>query len=336
MKKKYIFILIIALVIIVIVGIILAWQKQTNQIAVNTLPKPSVKPTTTQLNLTYQYVGELPTFNKQITIYSTGKDEAFSSQEIQEYGQKFGFTNSSKQLQDISGIVYSFKQNDLSLSIFSNPPSLSYRNFTSPGSNKLSQKDLVAKAQEFLDTAQIIGKQVMLSTPYLQPIAGSQTGEGLLKTTMDQASYVEINYNLVLDKLPIIPKDRQSYPITLLLNLDGSIRKASLTIFTKELSSLGKVTPAEPAAALQAINAGGGLLSKFSNPNQAYTEIDSNMISTATLRSLELVYLYDYDTNTLQPYYRFSGTANTTSAELIEIEVLITALPQEVFQQENN
>ena len=333
--NKTIKIIFFALILVVfILGITVYVLKQKPK--VSNIPQPSIKPTIDQIKLQYQFQGQLPTLADHVNVYKLQNVQLFDGEKSKTVAKQVGFSSEITVLKDVNGDFYAFTDSAKQLYIFPNPPEIRYRNFNESTQTQLTQLELIAKAESFVSQFNSLTSPFVITKPYLQYKTSEVEGTYYNTQNSNQAKYAQVDFDLTIDTIPIIPKSHQSNAISLLLNLDGSVRKASISLIKGLPQNMGQTELTPVQIALQAINAGGGLISKFDNPTQAYTQIDATTVSSATLRSLELIYLYDFDTNTLQPYYRFSGTANTTSIELIEIEVLITALPQEVFQQKSN
>ena len=315
------------------VNLYLAWQKRIQPIKPNSLTQPSIPPLVSQYKLTYQYVGELPQLAKNVPVYQIA-DSFFTAEKAVQLASDFGFKQTPEILDDNGNKIYFFSQDNLSLTISTNPTRVEYGNYQEPSGTILPQQEVTSLVNSFIQKANIFGKsQIGYKLSYTRPLQVTPSSEKMIETDYEKANYLELTYNLLLNTYPVIPKDLQTDAIAILANKDGSIRKATITIVSQQVSIIGNATLAEPEAALQAMNAGGGIIATFNNPKQTYTQIDARTISSAQLRSLELVYLYDYDLKTLQPYYRFSGSAVTSNKDQINLSVLITALPQDLYKK---
>ena len=202
-------------------------------------------------------------------------------------------TKEPQVLRDIKGDVYLYQSEQESLFIYPKPLRLEYRNSKSPLPSQLLLSQLEQTATEYIEKMNFIKAPLSPSKPQIQPMAIDFQGVTFPVGDISHAELVEFRYQLLLDNLPIIPKDRQQTALILLLNLDGSIKKATILILSDQIKTLGSATISDPEDALDALNAGLGRIALLSDPTQAYTEIKSDGLEQADLTSLELIYLYD-------------------------------------------
>ncbi len=327
-----IMLLLLALFVASLAGLLI-YNQINQQPLKGSLSQINLPPTVAQFKLKYKYIGELPKLKDRTTVYSVSESPVLNSDIANNLAQPFGLLTKEPQvLRDIKGDVYLYQSEQESLFIYPKPLRLEYRNSKSPLPSQLLLSQLEQTATEYIEKMNFIKAPLSPSKPQIQPMAIDFQGVTFPVGDISHAELVEFRYQLLLDNLPIIPKDRQQTALILLLNLDGSIKKATILILSDQIKTLGSATISDPEDALDALNAGLGRIALLSDPTQAYTEIKSDGLEQADLTSLELIYLYDYDQLVLQPYYRFSGTAKTKEDNLISIEVLITALPQEVYK----
>ena len=331
-KNPLVIILLILIIFIGLTTLFLFIKQSKQEIPQQSLPKPSLPPSAQQVRLQYAYAGTLPTFKDPVIIYNTNSQLALTPEKAQTMAGQFGFSQSPQVLKDISGDVYLFSTNGEELFIYPKPLRLEYRHTSNANTQKATQKELMDAGSVFLNQHLQIDPY-SLGKAYLEYLKAA--GNGMVAAqTLEEADYVQISYNLSLNNYPVVSKDRKDAPIILLLNADSSITKATITLLPQDLQSIGNAILASPDQALTAINAGQGTISLLNNPDEVYTEVDPRTVSFATLTSLELVYVYDFDSLTLQPYYRFFGNAKTTLGETLDVEILITALPQEVYKKQ--
>jgi hypothetical protein len=326
----FIFLFIFAFILIG-VGIFLNFSDSQKSIKPQTLPKATFAPQAIDLKLRYSYVGQLPIFENQFLIYQLLPENNLENQ-IEKVASQFGFSQSPQILKGVDFTSYVFNKDDESLTINSKPFSIEYNNYLQSSSDKLNRQVLENAAQIFIQNI-VLGDNFSYGAPYIQLMTTDFQGILMPTNSPENAQFAQISYNYLIDEIPVIDKGRQDYPIQILLNLDGSIKKATITLPPQNLEKIGQAKLTDPQEALNAINAGQGIISHLNNPQQAYTRVEPGDISRANLNSLEVIYLYDYDNLTLQPYYRFSGSGRTNDGDLIEIAVLITALPQEVYKK---
>ncbi|NMB56689.1 hypothetical protein GYA19_01975 [Candidatus Beckwithbacteria bacterium] len=334
-KSKLLIILIIVTILIIALNIGMAIFKNQKSIEEGSLPATNIKPNIENLNLKYQYKGELSEVSKTATVYNIAKQQVLTPNLAQEIAQSLGFTEPAEGLDDISGTVYLFKKNDgnTTLTIYPNPLKIKYSDYSQTQGEPVEQKTIISLAQDFLTKNNFIEKPFALSKPYFEYKAVDFQGILIDPETSQDIKYAKISYNLDLEETPIVDQNSQTYPIEITSRLDGTILKAEITFIPNEIIKIGTADLAPAKDALDAINNGTGSIVKLNNPKIAYTQIDNQDITTATLYSLELIYVYDYDNQILAPFYRFSGVGNNKNGDVLEIEVLINALPQEYFKK---
>lgn len=332
-KKNLIIFLIIIIIVIAGLEAYVLLQKTSQTLPPGSIPQPSIPPVVTQPKIKYTYQNDLPKLQESLEVFSVAKAIELNETKASELANGFGFNQTPQILDDVSGKVYSFQKDQQSLIIYPKPIRLDYYNGQKPTSKRLNKDQLKSSANNFVGNLKFIGKSFTMSESYFRSVKTESGQEGFLDAPLNEAKFIDIRYNLKIRNVSIISKDRQSYPVQLLLNPDGSIQSTTITLIPDQISSLGSTRLAKPVEALNAINNGMGIVSYLDNSKESYAPADPNSISQANLTSVELVYLYDYDNATLQPYYRFSGTSQTTSGENLNIEVLITALPQDVYKK---
>jgi len=197
----------------------------------------------------------------------------------------------------------------------------------------IEQGQYLDKAKQFLESKNLLSDVWSLDNGNIQPVTTDPQGIAIPIQNINAAKYVKVNFNYLLSELSIIDKLHRDYPVQLLLNLDGSVRKLTALLPPSGIKSVGTANTTTPQQALEAINNGQGTFSRLNNPEVAYTEIKQGDMSNATFNTVELVYVYDYDTGSIQPFYRFQGYGYTKDGTKIEVGVIITALPQDLYQK---
>lgn len=337
MTTKTILIIILSFLVVGVIGlnVYLTWQKQANQIPPRSIAPVQFALPSQQAKLKYQYYGELPQLNNTVELFKLNNNFVLNQDRAVIYAQAFGFNANPETWSNSGRTSYFFQNGSQSLLIIDNPLKIEFTDFSeriiSPAQT-LSLEQLTPLATSFIQKPNLFNQSLSLDVTNAQPVK-ELGGSAIPVNSINLAKYVLIDFNLQLNSVPILSKVNQIAPIQTLVNLDGSVRKATITLIPDQLESIGTAELTKPEEALAALNTGQGLISKLHNPNEAYTVLQPGEISAATLSSLELVYIYDHDIQQLQPYYRFSGNAQTTRGEMIEVEVLITALPQEVFKK---
>ncbi len=333
MTRKILLIILIVLIIVVgFLNLYVVYRQNRQSIPSQSLPQPSLPPVATQVKLQYTFSGDLSQVLQTAPVYTVTNTPTVTGQWGDEIAREFGFTSSGEILEDIRGKVYFYKQSPQSLTIFPQPFRIEFTDATKITPTRLSQDQLIAVAESFLQNIPFLNTTFELTLSSFQPIQSIGSQEGYTTTSLSESEYIDIRYDVTLNEIPVLAKDRQNSPIQFLMTPDGTIRKATITLIPDQVNKVGDAQLTQPQVALEALNTTAGTVAKISNPQQAYTRITPNSISSATLATAEVILLYDYDTATLQPHYRFTGTAVTTTRETLDIEVLITALPQEVFK----
>jgi len=335
---KPIFIILASLTIILfIISIILQIVAANKTIKPQTLPRPSLKTDIIQpISLQYRYSGQLPQLTTKLSVFSVPQNtDQFQKPFLTELGKNFNFTQSPALDQGIEFSTAIFTKPNADLVISYPPLIIEYGNYqsTQRPKNLIDSEQFINLAKSFLAAKNILTNTVTLDNGYVQLLQTDQQGIGLPVSDPNLADYVSVNFNYLLDGKPLIDIRRRDYPVKLVFNLDSSIRKATIIYPPTLIDIVGTADITTPDQALQAINNGQGNFSKLNNPTVAYTELNQNDMSTATFNSVELVYVYDYDSSSIQPFYRFQGYGYTQDGEKIEVGVIITALPQDLYQK---
>jgi hypothetical protein len=308
-------------------------KEKDREIKQESLPKSNLPPTVDRLQLRYEYIGALPNLLTKASVYHIKEEQILTKERAQEIGLRLGFKAVMRSVNDILGTTYIFNEGDRSLVIYPDPILLEYYDFSKVSDNRLKEEKLKERAQNFIKPIfSNYGKTLELGNSYIEYKKNDFQGVAINAPTIEEAEFAEISYSLNLNGLPVISKDRQNVPIKILLNLDGSVRKATATLFSEQLKDIGIAELTLPSQAFSAINNGMGTISTLNDPKEGYTDIKASEISESKLRSLELIYIYDEDAKLVSPFYRFSGTAKASEDKLLEIEILITALPETVFK----
>jgi len=332
-KNPIIIILLILALFSFFGSLMLIMIKNSRQVKPQSLPFPTFS-SDVDIKFKYSFSGQMPQLASKQTIYQTSNtSSSLSEQIISQYGIEFGFDSQSKFVQGVDNSVYLFKGENTSLSISTNPASLRYGNYIQTPNNRISLDKYLSKARDFLENKQLVSKVWSLDNGYVQPVSIDPQGIAIPISDFNKAKYIELKFNYLLDKLSLIDKLHRDYPVQILLNLDGTVRKATILLPPSNIESLGSADTTLPQQALEAINNGQGTFSRLNNPEVAYTEIKQGDMSNATFNTVELVYVYDYDTGSIQPFYRFQGYGYTKDGDKIEVGVIITALPQELYQK---
>jgi len=335
---KPIFIILASLAIILfILSIILQILAANKTIKPQTLPRPSLKTDIIQpISLQYRYSGQLPQLTTKFSVYSVPQNtDQFQAPMIAEIGRNFNFTQSPALDQGIEFSTAIFTKPNVDLIISFPPLTIEYGNYqpAQRPKNLIDSEQFVNLAKSFLTAKNILSNAVTLDNGYVQLLQTDQQGIGLPVSDPNLADYVSVNFNYLLESKPLVDKRRRDYPVKLVFNLDSSIRKATVIYPPTQIDTIGTADITTPDQALQAINNGLGTFSKLNDPSIAYTELNQNDMNTATFNSVELVYVYDYESSSIQPFYRFQGYGYTQDGAKIEVGVIITALPQDLYQE---
>lgn len=334
-KPIFVILAIIAILLFVI-SIIIQVTASKRTIQPQTLPKPSLKPNIIQpISLQFSYAGQMPEFNTKMAVYSSSiASDQFQEPLLADIGKSFGFTQSPIMDQGIEFNTAIFNKTNEDLVISYPPLTIDYGKYqTTQKPKSLNNSDQFLKfAQSFINSKNILSKTVALDSGYVQLSKTDEQGISLPVIDPNQADFIIVNFNYLLDNKPLIDKRNRDYPIKLVFNLDGSIRKATIIYPPTQINTLGNADITTPAQALQAINNGQGTFSKLNDPTVAYTELKQNDMNTATFNSVEIIYVYDFDNGAIQPFYRFQGYGYTQNGDKIEVGVIITALPQSLYQ----
>ncbi len=322
------------LIIIIIMSVVSLLLTKGQKLKTASIPKPNLPVTYLQpLRLQYTYSGQLPQLDSKLYVYTSSNSNEFTEERIKSIGANFDFPSVpdiDKGI-EISTAIFTKDKEDMLISF---PPlSLEYSNyFEMKEAKKLTKPDeYLMQAKKFISDRGITFTNLSLDKGYIQAVTTDRQGITIPVPNLNQATFVSVELNYLLDGKPLIDKQRREAPIKILLYLDGRIRKATIMYPLSNISSIGQTDLTLPSQALDAINNGQGIFSRLNNPHVAYTEIKPGELTNATFNSLDLVYIYDYDTGSIQPFYRFQGYGYTKNGDKIEVGVIITALPQDLY-----
>jgi hypothetical protein len=113
--------------------------------------------------------------------------------------------------------------------------------------------------------------------------------------------------------------------------LNGELNRAIIHGYPTQLDALGTAKLANSLSAYEALKKNAGTIAMIYDPNKYETELQPGELKQVRLVGLELVYLFDDETRTLQPFYSFTGYATNKKQERHEVTVLISALEEELF-----
>jgi len=333
--KRPLFILLTTIALASFLGsALLTSYNLSREIQPQSLPKPTFD-ANPSISLKFLYNGQLPQLEGNHSVYkSSDPNQSISESSIASYGLSLGFEQTFKYLPGAESDSYVFNKPSEGLIVSTNPNTIEYGNYNeSQNSIKLKQDEYIPKVLNFLKISQLLSDNWSLDKGYVQLMITDGQGITIPTQNPTEAKYVEVKFNYLIDNKPMIDKQYRGYPIKILMNLDGSIKKATILLPPSNIQEVGRSASTTPQQALQAINAGQGTFTSLNNPEVAYTEIRQGDMESATFNSVELVYVYDYDTGSIQPFYRFQGYGYTTNGDKIEVGVIITALPQDVYQK---
>lgn len=333
-KNPIVKLLLFLTLVVAVLTIYLFVKNLSSGIKKQSLIKPQVESQTVNpINLKYSFIGTLPQLASNDAVYQNQATQ-LTQNLADQISQKLDFKVSVKIYDDVLGKLYSYSQNNQSLLIYPNPILIAYSNSNPASKEKLNKTQLIEKANAVLNNFKdYFNQNLTLSPAYIQLMMTDFQGAFIKTDDPNEATHAQISFNYLLNQKPIVDTTYQNYPIKIILNLDGSINKFDMLLPPQNLTKLGQVELTNPSQALEAINSGQGTISYLNNPNQAYTNLYDGDIEQASLNSLEIVYLYDPSQHSLQPFYRFSGTAKDKNNEIIDVAVIITALPQDLFKK---
>jgi len=341
-KLRLIVFLSIIIVILLVVYVIIDHKNRQTTIQKNSVDKIDLNKSE-EVVLNYNYVGEFPNLEKTALAYEIIKRE-IDVDEIKNLINNFGF-----QEKDIFQGKYSYYASDMDKSVNYDAKSnfFQYLSYEEPIKTILEENELISRSKEFLEKNNLIDEKFKLSDPEIKYV--SSDGYNLIMVDhLVEAKYLQIRYNLLLNESPVISSERKNEPIEVLVNLDGTIKKASaMILFGSEFKKLGQAQLTQIHDALDAINDGMGVISEVIDPNSSYSSLtEEDFIKSipglgqidigknVLFNNIEIIYVWDNNTNSIQPFYRFSGMLNHAYSEDISIKVLIQALPEYLYKQD--
>lgn len=337
-NKRNLFISLICLtLLVVLLNVFLVKEPEIENLPEITLPENQK----TADNVQFKFVGEIPSIEKEVKIYNNLSEGTISEEKIIEIGKSFGFNVEPQLTETTLGDIYKFKNDSALLTINKNSTEINYlrisdesEEFVIKGSDNLEQI-----AKDFLKELKIFDQQFSFkSTGDVKSFLKNEDKGTLINSGLNEANRFALELDILVDNKKLISKLTQDVPMTITIDQSGKVVGfTSDLLFLDKFNVEGKIELAPVEQAIKAINEGQGQISVIRNKNELgyedYVFVELGDIKTSELTELELIYIYDQSIHQLQPYYKFSGSAVKKNGFPLLIEVLITAVPQDIFRK---
>jgi hypothetical protein len=333
-KKNIIIVLVIAcLLTIGLLGIKMI-KTSKEEIKPESLRRTKIQSNIKQKEMKYNYSGSLELNDKMIKVYKIENDKKeLDMQEVMNLMRKLNFEGEITEFEGLNGKdFYIINESGEYITLYEKPRYFDYSNNVSPTGAKLTKDELIAIANQYIEKVNFLDEQIMFdfynSVYYFVP----EIGEGWEKTNSSKANYLEVVYKISLDGKKILSSKQQLGGASVLLTLDGRIQKATVNLFDGDIIEIGENEINRIDQAIEALNDELGTIISLRNIKNNYDlDVENRTIETADLNKVEVVYIYDPEIDNIQPYFKFSGSGETTEKEVVALEVIVNALPEDLY-----
>lgn len=341
-SRTKIIILVLILIGVVSAGILIAlWQKdavQTNEqksnLSKSDVVFPSLLPTVNITNAPAYDTSSLPlTTIPMVPVYQTIPINL--EQESNRVARTLGVNSEMKFEQTSRGEFYTWKTNDINLTVGGPAFELSYGMLTSEATDYIKQTQTFyeAMARDFINKLNIIPNTASLVTNSVNYVSSITESMGELNTTPSKAKHIIINFNLVLNNLPLMLEPPNQVAYTIKINSKNQVE----SFFGHLYPQIGRVNQNIQIISLSnaktmLLNGNGVLLSSEIKP-QADDDLTNDKLNLPLIQinSVNLSYYFIKDQNLLIPVYLFKGLAESKNVtgltNTVETLTLVSALP---------
>ncbi len=330
--------IIIILIVSIFILIIINYNKHNtrkNIPVTQNIPKSDLNNyANTQFNTKVNFIGDTTHLPSKIKVYKTKIDTQFTKENINNFIKNLGFDiNNLITSYGNNGTSYIYNKDNIIIFFYPNPRHIDYLNQSTISQNHTIEaiSTYKNKIYQFLQAYIKDNNYQEISFNFIN-LSNSQEIYSL-QTDFDHANAILAEFTYLIDDIPIFSKKTLSPLIRIYQNIDTSIRKAEIQpkpdqIIIDSIANLESIDNT-----LIKINKGQARIIQIQTISNPELEFSLSSLTKVTLNQVDLIYLYDYELQMLQPFYRFNGIAKTNLGEDIQIKVLINALPDEVFKQ---
>ena len=337
-SRKLLVLLAVLVLILGIVTVIAHYIELSQSVTPEELPKPSIPALVEKdKNLTFVFGGTFPEFPNRIGVYKLDASvPELTVAQADWYRDQFKMSVAAD-YSDRAYTTYYYNEDSRSLSVSQNPLRLEY---TDTAEHDVAKIDLSGKktlsewTNRFVDYDAILGSEYRLIDPTLTLKKRVDVYNLIEVDSLTDADILTLSSYITYEGIPVLNQDRQTYPVEILTELDGHVIKATFSVFPPNPSFEGEVEVITPEKAVDALNGGSGSISVLNDPNLVYSDVSTRDIDSATIDTIEMVYIYDDDNLIFQPFYRLVGNALKTNGRPIEIEVLLSAVPEDFYSSQ--
>lgn len=137
-------------------------------------------------------------------------------------------------------------------------------------------------------------------------------------------NFIVIPYTYTLDDVPIFVDHDNTYAASIILDTSYSLQKASFRPYSITTSNKKNFPTIDPATAVGEINQNNAAIVfyQYKGPNAA----DFSNINSGTLNTTAIEYRADTSTNTIVPYYKFTGNIQNAAGYAITSDIITPAI----------
>lgn len=264
------------------------------------------------------YVGQQPSFPKQVGIYQTNTISNPINQvnvfvkDFELKPSEFSINNWVNQEKKIS---LSFSPDENRISLVFLPTNSELKISLEKQFGSINMNKAIFAAESFLQKHQLIG-----FSPGNNPIYLTQ--EGILNTNQGAESIL-IPFNFSIDNIKAVYGKGYQSPLNVVVNSNYSIQKLELHPLPQdfELKTLAPLLTIDDVLIL--IKNGNAEILTASSEN---TPLELTKLTTLTLNGVELEYRFVETQLKYLPYYRFTGIGSVGEERMTEVEIIIPAV----------
>jgi hypothetical protein len=321
----------------------ISWRNKETTIKSNSLDKIGIEENE-DIDFDYYFNGDLDNLPQVVNVYEMNNVK-LEDIEIKKLIGQFGFEDSEVKLGRYNYIA---SNDNITVTFDTRSNYLQYGNKVEPSkSSRLDQNELLDIAKKFLAKNNLISNEFNLVEVEVSMLSTDGYNYKQVEN-YNEAKFLEIRFGLALNGIEIINRERKSNIVDIVMNLDGSVNKATVFYLRQGalISEVGQAKLNDPKRALKEIKEGRGIISEVKDPTQSYTNLEEedfeknvsglgkiDIGKNVFFKEAAVVYVWDNETNFIQPYYQFSGTVATVRTDNVAVKILIEALPEYLYKE---
>lgn len=191
-----------------------------------------------------------------------------------------------------------------------------------PSSNLTSTATALKIAQELVDTIYGVG----VLTPVQSDIEflGAEEGSHYDKVSITDAVVMKVPFGPQVGIYPVYLGQTLYHPITVWVNGKNTIQKANINLEYPTITTTTSLKSIPYTQALKNIEEGNASIITTRYDQAGYPSLQT--ITTGTIRSGKIEYRVDAETETVVPYYQFTGSLTNNQNQTFEATIITPAI----------